>query len=65
VDAHCYGGPLHWLSAFHEFFSAVFFIFFALQNVAVLTGGRIDTGIQKLVSRYNKCLNSGGDYIEK
>ncbi|PNF26371.1 hypothetical protein B7P43_G17995 [Cryptotermes secundus] len=24
-----------------------------------------NTGIQKLVSRYDKCLNSGGDYVEK
>jgi hypothetical protein len=25
----------------------------------------LDTGIQKLIPGYNKCLNSGGDYIEK
>jgi transposase len=24
-----------------------------------------DAGIQKLIPRYDKCLNSGGDYIEK
>ncbi|PNE09423.1 hypothetical protein B7P43_G15432 [Cryptotermes secundus] len=24
-----------------------------------------DTGIQKLVPWYDKCLNSGGDYVEK
>jgi hypothetical protein len=24
-----------------------------------------DRGIQKLIPRYNKCLNSGGDYVEK
>jgi hypothetical protein len=24
-----------------------------------------DTGIQKLVPRYNKRLNSGGEYVEK
>jgi transposase len=24
-----------------------------------------DTGIQKRIPRYDKCLNSGGDYIEK
>jgi hypothetical protein len=24
-----------------------------------------DTGIQKLIPRYDKCLSSGGDYIEK
>jgi hypothetical protein len=24
-----------------------------------------DTSIQKLISRYDKCLNSGGDYVEK
>jgi hypothetical protein len=24
-----------------------------------------DTGIQKLVPRYDKCLNSGGEYVEK
>jgi hypothetical protein len=24
-----------------------------------------DTGKQKLTPRYNKCLNSGGDYVEK
>jgi hypothetical protein len=24
-----------------------------------------DTGIQKLILLYDKCLNSGGDYMEK
>jgi transposase len=24
-----------------------------------------DTGIQKLIPRYDKCLNSSGDYVEK
>jgi hypothetical protein len=24
-----------------------------------------DTGIQKLISPYDKCLSSGGDYVEK
>jgi hypothetical protein len=24
-----------------------------------------DVGIQKLVSHYDKCLNAGGDYVEK
>jgi hypothetical protein len=24
-----------------------------------------DGGIQKLVKRYDKCLNVGGDYVEK
>jgi histone-lysine N-methyltransferase SETMAR len=24
-----------------------------------------DEGIQKLVSRYDKCLNNGGNYVEK
>jgi hypothetical protein len=24
-----------------------------------------DIGIQKLIPRYDKCLNSGGDYVEK
>jgi hypothetical protein len=24
-----------------------------------------DTGIQKLIPRYDKCLNSGGDHVEK
>jgi len=24
-----------------------------------------EEGIQKLVSRYNKCLNNGGEYVEK
>jgi histone-lysine N-methyltransferase SETMAR len=24
-----------------------------------------DTGIQELILRYDKCLNSGGDYVEK
>jgi hypothetical protein len=24
-----------------------------------------DTGIQKLVPRYDKCLNSSGEYVEK
>jgi hypothetical protein len=25
----------------------------------------VDTGIQKLVTRYKKCLDSAGDYVEK
>jgi hypothetical protein len=29
------------------------------------SGDFFDTGIQKLISRYNKSLNSGGDYVEK
>jgi hypothetical protein len=24
-----------------------------------------DAGIQKLVARYDKCLNNGGNYVEK
>jgi hypothetical protein len=24
-----------------------------------------DTGIQKLIPQYDKCLNSGGHYVEK
>jgi hypothetical protein len=24
-----------------------------------------DTGVQKRIPRYDKCLNSGGDYVEK
>jgi hypothetical protein len=24
-----------------------------------------DEGVQKLVTRYDKCLNVGGDYVEK
>jgi hypothetical protein len=24
-----------------------------------------DTGIQKLISRYDRCFNSDGDYVEK
>jgi hypothetical protein len=24
-----------------------------------------DTGLQKLISKYDKCFNSGGDYVEK
>jgi histone-lysine N-methyltransferase SETMAR len=27
--------------------------------------GFFDTGIQKLIPRHDKCLNSGGDYVEK
>jgi hypothetical protein len=27
--------------------------------------GLFDTGIQKLIPQYDKCLNSGDDYIEK
>jgi len=32
-----------------------------LQHAVVF----FDTGIQKLVTRYNKCLDSAGDYVEK
>jgi hypothetical protein len=35
-------------------------------EVAVFTGAMFyDEGIQKLVSRYDKCLNNGGNYVEK
>jgi hypothetical protein len=30
-----------------------------------LAANLFDTGIQKLIPRYDKCLNSGGDYVEK
>jgi hypothetical protein len=34
--------------------------------MAELTGGRLfDTGVQKLIPRCDKCLNSSGDYDEK
>jgi len=37
-----------------------------LSLVANIAGGRILWGvIQKLVSRYDKCLNNGGEYMEK
>jgi hypothetical protein len=29
------------------------------------TAGFFDTGIQKLIPRYDKFLNSGGDHVEK
>jgi hypothetical protein len=33
---------------------------------AIFTGGTFyEEGIQKLVSRYDKCLNSGGNYVEQ
>jgi hypothetical protein len=36
------------------------------HTVVPIPGGRLyDTGIQKLVLRYDKCLNSGGEYVEK
>jgi hypothetical protein len=31
----------------------------------VLAAEVYDEGIQKLVTRYDKCLNVGGDYVEK
>ena len=38
----------------------------ALSVVANIAGGRIlQEGIQKLVPRYDKCLNNGGEYVEK
>jgi hypothetical protein len=35
------------------------------QNMAERTRRRLDTGIQKLILRYDKFLNSVGDYVEK
>jgi hypothetical protein len=36
------------------------------QMGAQIPGGNFsDVGIQKLVSRYDKCLNSEGDYVDK
>jgi hypothetical protein len=29
------------------------------------TSDFLDTGIQKRIHRYDKCLNSGGDYAQK
>jgi hypothetical protein len=38
----------------------------AVQHwVKTLAADFFDEGIQKLVSRYDKCLNLGGDYVEK
>jgi histone-lysine N-methyltransferase SETMAR len=38
----------------------------AMQHwVEALTADFIDEGIQKLEPRYEKCLNLGGDYVEK
>jgi hypothetical protein len=28
------------------------------------TADFFDTGVQKLIPRYDKCLNSGGDYVQ-
>jgi len=37
-----------------------------LSVVANIAGGRIyEEGTQKLVLRYGKCLNNGGEYVEK
>jgi hypothetical protein len=33
--------------------------------MAELTGGKLDTGIQKGIPGYDKCLNSYGDYVKK
>jgi hypothetical protein len=32
---------------------------------AVFMGATFYEGIQKLVPRYDKCLNNGGNYVEK
>jgi histone-lysine N-methyltransferase SETMAR len=38
----------------------------AMQHwVKMLVADFFDEGIQKLVSRYDICLNLGGDYVEK
>jgi hypothetical protein len=31
----------------------------------LIAANSFDTGIQKLISRYGKCFNSGCDYVEK
>jgi hypothetical protein len=38
----------------------------AMQHwVKALAADFFDEGIQKLVPRYDRCLNLGGDYVEK
>jgi hypothetical protein len=37
----------------------------ALQHWVTLAADFFDEGIQKLVPRYDSCLNLGGDYVEK
>jgi hypothetical protein len=36
-----------------------------VKNVAGLIGGRLDTGMQKLIPQYDMCLSYSGDYVEK
>ncbi|GBM87738.1 hypothetical protein AVEN_139829-1 [Araneus ventricosus] len=36
------------------------------HRLALLSGGGLfDTGVQKLVSRYDMCFSSGGSYVER
>jgi hypothetical protein len=44
----------HFLSIFHQFHGHFF-----------TAASFYDAGIQKLVPRYGRCLNSGGNYVEK
>jgi len=51
------------LSLLHKIVSEVkeaFITCFALQAASFY-----DEGIQKLVQRYDKCLNNGGNYVKK
>jgi len=36
-----------------------------LSVMANIAAAFYEEGIQKLVPRYNKCLNNGGKYVEK
>jgi hypothetical protein len=33
--------------------------------LSLMAADFFDTGVQKLIPQYDKCLNSGGDYAEK
>jgi hypothetical protein len=37
----------------------------AVNTFALQAASFCDTGIQKLVLRYDKCLNNGGSYVKK
>jgi hypothetical protein len=70
AGTHCHVGALHQMSAFHAFCSEwPYGIFSSVLQYKTWLSSQVadffDTGIQKLISCYDKCLNSGGDYIEK
>jgi hypothetical protein len=63
-DYHVFTYLKNWLRS-QRFNSNEEFIDSAKMSLSSQAADFFDTGIQKLIPRYDKCLKSGGDYVEK